>query len=76
MKSLFACADRYLRVCTWKDMALLKFCLASMGTLVGLCVPQRRKAAARTAAGLVFAVTYVPLMIRFFRVAFHGKREE
>ena len=33
MKKLFDAADRYLKIADWKDMALLKFCLFSMGVL-------------------------------------------
>lgn len=43
MKKLFGWAEDYLKVCTWKDMALLKFCLGSLGVLIGLQVPQKEK---------------------------------
>ena len=65
MKRLFDAADRYLKDCTWRDMALLKFCLAAMGVLLGLAVPARKKRPAVWAAALVFAATYVPLMAKF-----------
>ena len=35
MSKLFDKANRYLEICDWKDMALLKFCLFSMGIIVG-----------------------------------------
>ena len=41
MRPLFDAADRYLKSCTWKDMALLKFCLFGMGLLVGGAAPQK-----------------------------------
>ena len=43
MKKLFSAADRYLRVCDWRDIAVLKFCLCALGVLMGLAVPTRKK---------------------------------
>ena len=36
MKKLFDSADLYLKQSDWKNLALIKFCLASIGLLVGL----------------------------------------
>lgn len=68
MKCLFSCADEYLHRCTWKDMALLKFCLFSMGLLAGMQVLKKDKKKVRIAASIVFVVTYIPLMMKFFKV--------
>ena len=76
MKKLFDCADRYLLHCTWKDLALLKFCLAAMGVLIGLQIPKKYRLSVSLGAGLVFLVTYVPLMSKFFRIALSGEEEE
>ena len=65
MKKVFDAADRYLRDCDWRDMAVLKFCLCALGVLLGLAVPGRRKRSAAWAAALVFAATYVPSMAKF-----------
>ena len=65
MKKVTDAANRYLRACDWRDMAVLKFCLCALGVLLGLAVPGRRKRAAAWAAALVFAATYVPLMAKF-----------
>jgi len=65
MKRLFESANRYLRASDWKDMALLKFCLAAMGILLGIAVPERRKKPAAFVASGVFAVTYVLLMLKY-----------
>ena len=48
MKKLIGWADGYLKECAWRDMALLKFCLGSLGVLIGLQVPKKRK---KTACG-------------------------
>ena len=65
MKKLTDAANRYLRACDWRDIAVLKICLCALGVLLGLAVPGRRKRAAAWAAALVFAATYVPLMAKF-----------
>lgn len=68
VKNLFYYADRYIEKSTWRDMALLKFCLFSMGILAGMAVPVKNKKKAGSIAGLVFLVTYIPLMRKFIRV--------
>lgn len=68
MKKLFSAADRYLRVCDWRDIAVLKFCLCALGVLVGLAVPTQKKKPAAKIAGLVFAATYIPLIAKFLFV--------
>ena len=65
MKKLTDAANRYLRACDWRDIAVLKICLCALGVLLGLAVPGRRKRAAAWAAALVFAATYVPSMAKF-----------
>lgn len=69
MKRLFDAADRYLATCTWKDMALLKFCLAAIGVLIGINIPKKHKKKALIASAAVFTVTYVPLMTKFLKAA-------
>ena len=65
MKRLMDAADRYLRDCTWKDIAVLKFCLIALGVMLGIAVPARKKTASAWLASLVFVGTYVPLMSKF-----------
>ena len=54
MKKLFYYADRYLQKSDWKDMAMLKFCLFSIGILAGMKIPIRNKKKAAVLALLVF----------------------
>ena len=65
MKRLFDAADRFLKASSWKDIAVLKFCLMALGVLMGLAIPARKKKPAAWAAALVFLATYVPLMGKF-----------
>ncbi len=68
MKCLFGYADRYIQKSSWKDMALLKFCLFSMGILIGMQFPEKSKRRAAIIAVLVFIGTYIPLMTKFIGV--------
>lgn len=64
MERLFCYADRYIKTSTWKDLALLKFCLFSMGLLVGMRIPEKHRKKAGILALFVFLVTYIPLMAK------------
>ena len=62
---LFDRADRYAAQSTWQDFALVKVRLFSMGVLMGLIVPVRKKKLTALGAGLLFLPTYVILLRRF-----------
>ena len=66
MKQLLKAARVYLRQMTLWDVALLKLCLCAMGVIIGTFAPAGKKRIIQAGAGLIFVVTYVPLMIRFF----------
>lgn len=73
---LFTYADRYLRQSSWKDLALVKFCLCAVGVLIGLAVPRSRRRQFAFGALVVFVTTYIPLMYKFLHVAVQARREE
>ena len=70
MKKLLEFGNRYAGESTWKDFAMVKFCLFSMGLIAGIFVPEKHKKAAIGGAAAVFAATYIPLMTKVFRLAF------
>ncbi len=70
MKKLLDLGNRYAKESSWKDFALVKFCLFSMGLAAGTQVPEQHKKKALAAAACVFASAYIPLMAKVFRVAF------
>ena len=69
MKRLLEIGNLYAKESTWKDFALVKFCLFSMGLVAGTQVPEKHKKKAIGAAACVFASTYIPLMAKVFRIA-------
>ena len=69
IKALLALGDRYAARSSWKDFALVKFCLFSMGLIAGTMVPKEKKEPVTAVAAAIFAASYVPLMAKVFRVA-------
>ena len=69
MKQIFDCANRYLEARDWKMVAILKFCLGSMGVLLGLAIPGKHKKTAGGMAAGIFLVTYISLMADFLTFA-------
>ncbi len=68
MKKLFDTANRYIETSDWKIIAVLKFCLIALGLMIGLQIkPQHKKPIFFTALG-IFLATYIPLMIKFYKV--------
>lgn len=76
MKKLLGFADEYIRRSDWKDLALIKFCLMSIGVMMGMYIPKEKRKLALPIAGTVFAITYVPLMTKLFKIIFGGSEEE
>ena len=68
MKKLFDYAAKYFDISYWKDLAMIKLCLFSIGILAGMRIPQKNRKQAGYAAAAVFAVTYIPLMAKFVAV--------
>lgn len=65
MKRLLEAADDYMKDCNWLDVSMIKLCLCSIGVMIGVFVPKKKRKCVFAAAFLLFAVTYVPLMMKF-----------
>lgn len=68
MKRLLEAANRYIETSDWKIIAVLKFCLISLGLMAGVQIKAEHKKPVFLGALGVFLVTYVPLMAKFYRV--------
>ena len=66
MKKLFKAANRYIETSDWKIIAVLKFCLISLGIMIGMCIGKKHKKKVYAVAGIVFIITYIPLMLKFY----------
>ena len=69
MKKLIELGNLYASKSDWKDFALVKFCLFSMGLLIGINAPKKHQKTVTVLSALVFAVTSVPLMSKLLRIA-------
>ena len=49
-------------------IAIIKFCLCSMGIMIGAALPEKSRKAVICGAAAVFAATYIPLMGKYFGV--------
>ena len=67
MKKLFVAANHYIETSDWKIIAVLKFCLISLGILLGMQVKEEARKPVRIGAASVFFLTYIPLMAKFYR---------
>ena len=68
MKKLFEAANRYIKTSDWKTIAVLKFCLISLGMMIGMTIGRRAKKPAFFGAAAVFTAACIPLMVKFYRV--------
>ena len=59
-------ANKYCKESDWKILAMVKFCLFSMGIMVGVLLPDRFRNVVLILFGVIFIVTYIPLMSKFF----------
>ncbi|MBQ7785762.1 MAG: permease of phosphate ABC transporter [Clostridia bacterium] len=69
MNRLLDIADQYIRESDWKTIAVLKFCLLSIGMIVGMLLPDRIVMPAMIICAIVFVLTYIPLMAKLIRIA-------
>ena len=68
MKKLFEAANRYIKTSDWKTIAVLKFCLISLGMMIGMAIGKKDRKPVLFGAIAVFTATYIPLMVKFFKV--------
>lgn len=65
---LFDVANKYCKESDWKILAMVKFCLFSMGIMVGVLLPDRFRNVVLIIFGVIFIATYIPLMSKFFKL--------
>ena len=76
MKKLFYYGDLLMNKSDWRDAALMKFCLFSLGLLVGTQIPKKKHKPVMVGAFLVFVCTYVPLMAKLFGIVLEDIHSE
>ena len=59
-------AKEYIQSMDVSDMTLVKLCVLALGILSGAAVSEKHKKAVVVVAVLIFIVTYIPVMVKFF----------
>lgn len=69
MNKLFELGNTYASESSWKDFALVKLCLLSLGLVIGINAPQKYRKTITIASLVIFAATYIPLIAKMIRIA-------
>ena len=76
MRKLFEYANIYASQSTFKDFALIKFCLCAIGVFIGVLLPESVQAYALIVAGAVFLITYILLMLKFIKLIINESKKK
>lgn len=76
MKELLKYSSNYVERMNLLDVGLLKVCVGSLGILAGLCVPKGHKKNVGTAAAILWAFTYAPLMTKYLNVILEESKKK
>lgn len=76
MKKLIHYANEYTKQSDWKTIALLKFCLCSVGILLGVAAPKKVRKPLVFASIAVFISSWIPLMAKFLHVVHCDKKQD
>ena len=68
MKRLLDYGNEFIKQSDWKDLALIKFCLCAVGAMWGMALPKKAHNPVAFIAVSVFVATYIPLMLKLFRI--------
>lgn len=68
MKNMFEIGNQYAKESDWKDFALLKLCLCTMGIVIGTQITPKYKKTVIFASIGVFIATYIPLMTKVYKI--------
>ena len=68
MKKLLDYGNEFIKQSDWRDLALIKFCLCAVGVMWGMALPKKAHKPAAFIAVSVFVATYIPLMLKIFRI--------
>lgn len=68
MQKLLNYGNKFLKESTWEDLVLIKLCLWAMGIIWGMTIPRKARKPVAFITVIVFVATYIPLMLKFFRV--------
>ena len=68
--------DSFTFECDWKNLGLMGLCVGSLGSLVGMLVPEKYKNAAAFGAGAGFFLSAIALTVKSIETARYGEFDE
>lgn len=68
MEKLISMANQYVKESDWKLIAMLKMCLLSLGLMIGISMPKKHRDMVFTVCMPVFFITYIPMMVKLYRL--------
>ncbi len=68
MKKLLDYSNEFVKQSDWRDLALIKFCLCAVGVMWGMALPKKAHKPVAFIVVSVFVATYIPLMLKLFRI--------
>lgn len=70
MNKLFDNANEFIKQCDWHDLSSLKLCLLSIGVLIGMNIPVKKKERETIYHSVAAVVFGVPLIVKFLKIVF------
>ncbi len=68
MKKLLNYGNEFVKQSDWRDLALIKLCLCAIGMMWGMALPKKAHKPAAFIIVSVFVCTYIPLMLKLFKI--------
>lgn len=68
--------DSFTFECDWKDLGLMGLCVGSLGSLVGMLVPEKYKNAAAFGAGAGFFLSAIAVTVKSIEAAREDEFDE
>lgn len=76
MKRFLDYGNEFMKQSDWRDLALIKLCLCAVGVMWGMALPKKTHKPATIIALFVFVATYIPLMLKLFRIMGISKQQD
>jgi hypothetical protein len=67
-KNIMDATDYYAKQSKWTDFALLKICLAAVGVIIGLSIPNQKRKSVFWGSAIVYTATGIPLIMKFLPI--------
>ena len=74
MNWLLEADKKYLWSSDWKDWALVRFCILSMGMMLGVLIHKKAKKPVFAGAFIAFVATVIPVAYKYIKVGLNKSK--